>query len=109
MHHVQRLLYKKEHYGQISKQDNLRIGTNQIGAIMSWFRSIFTDGTDDGISSKRVVTILAFLMCSAGFIGDLFWDLDVKDAIFESMMYIVIAGLGFTASEKFSKSKKNDE
>jgi len=76
---------------------------------MTWFRSIFTDGTDDGISSKRVVTILAFLMCSAGFIGDLFWDLDVKDAIFESMMYIVIAGLGFTASEKFSKSKKNDE
>jgi len=76
---------------------------------MTWFRSIFTDGTDDGISSKRVVTILAFLMCSAGFIGGLFWNLDVKDAIFESMMYIVIAGLGFTPSKKFSKSKKNDE
>jgi len=76
---------------------------------MGWFRSIFTDGTDDGISSKRVVTILAFIMCSAGFIGDLFWDLDVKDGIFESMMYIVVAGLGFTASEKFSKNKKNSE
>lgn len=76
---------------------------------MGWFRSIFTDGTDDGISSKRVVTILAFIMCSAGFIGDLFWDLDVKDVIFESMMYIVVAGLGFTASEKFSKNKKNSE
>jgi len=74
---------------------------------MGWFRSIFTDGTDDGISSKRVVTILAFIMCSAGFIGDLFWDLDVKDVIFESMMYIVVAGLGFTASEKFSKNKKD--
>jgi hypothetical protein len=48
-------------------------------------------------------------MCSAGFIGDLFWDLDVKDVIFESMMYIVVAGLGFTASEKFSKNKKSDE
>lgn len=76
---------------------------------MNWFHSIFTDGTDDGISSKRVVTILAFLMCSAGFIGDLFWDLQVKDAVYESMMYIVIAGLGFTASEKFSKIKKTDE
>ena len=76
---------------------------------MNWFRSIFTDGIDDGISSKRVVTILAFIMCSAGFIGDLFWDLDVKDTVFESMMYIVVAGLGFTASEKFSRSKKNDE
>ena len=76
---------------------------------MNWFRSIFTDGTDDGISSKRIVTILAFAMCSAGFIGDLFWDLDVKDVVYESMMFIAIAGLGFTASEKFSKTKKDDE
>ena len=76
---------------------------------MNWFRSIFTDGTDDGISSKRIVTILAFAMCSAAFIGDLFWDLDVKDVVYESMMFIAIAGLGFTASEKFSKTKKDDE
>jgi hypothetical protein len=29
--------------------------------------------------------------------------LDVKQQTFDSMMYIVIAGLGFTASEKFTK------
>jgi hypothetical protein len=76
---------------------------------MNWFHSIFTDGTDDGISSKRVVTLLAFALCSAAFIGDLFWNLDVKDSVYEGMMYIAIAGLGFTASEKFGKQKKEEQ
>ena len=73
---------------------------------MKWFHSMLTDGTDDGISSKRVVTLFAFILCATGFIGDLIWDLDVKDVIYEGMMYIAIAGLGFTASEKFAKRNK---
>ena len=73
---------------------------------MKWFHSMLTDGTDEGISSKRVVTLLAFALCAAGFIGDLIWNLDVKDAIYEGMMYIAIAGLGFTASEKFAKKEE---
>jgi hypothetical protein len=73
---------------------------------MKWYHSMLTDGTDEGISSKRVVTLLAFVLCAAGFIGDLIWNLDVKDAIYEGMMYIAIAGLGFTASEKFAKKEQ---
>lgn len=72
---------------------------------MKWYHSMLTDGTDEGISSKRVVTLLAFILCTIAFIANLFWNLDIKDSIFEGMMYIAIAGLGFTASEKFSKSK----
>jgi len=68
--------------------------------------SLFTDGTDDGISSKRAVTIAAFLLCAAGFIGDLVWDKTVDPTIYEGMMYIAIAGLGFTASEKFAKKEQ---
>ena len=75
---------------------------------MNWFHSIFTDGTDDGISSKRAVTVAAFVLCSIGFIGDLFWDYKVDPVVYESMMYIAIAGLGFTASEKFSKRKDSE-
>ena len=75
---------------------------------MKWYHSMLTDGTDENISSKRVVTLLAFVLCATGFLGDLFWDLDVKDAVFEGMMYIAIAGLGFTASEKFSKQKEKE-
>jgi hypothetical protein len=73
---------------------------------MKWYHSMLTDGTDEGISSKRVVTLLAFVLCAAGFIGDLIWNLDVKDTIYEGMMYIAIAGLGFTASEKFAKKEE---
>ena len=70
---------------------------------MKWYHSMLTDGTDEGISSKRVVTLLAFILCSIAFDGNLFWDLTVDEKIFEGMMYIAIAGLGFTASEKFTK------
>lgn len=72
---------------------------------MKWYRSMLSDGTDDGISSKRAITVAAFLLCAAGFIGDLVWDRKVDPNVYEAMMYIVIAGLGFTASEKFGKQK----
>lgn len=72
---------------------------------MKWYHSMLTDGTDEGISSKRVVTLLAFVLCAIAFVANLFWNFDIKDSIFEGMMYIAIAGLGFTASERFSKQK----
>jgi len=72
---------------------------------MKWYHSIFTDGTDEGISSKRLVTFIAFILCAIAFVANLFWNFDIKDSIFEGMMYIAIAGLGFTASERFSKQK----
>ena len=64
---------------------------------------MLSDGSDDNISSKRLITLLSFVMCSVAFMVDLFTDFDVKPALFDSMMYIVVAGLGFTASEKFAK------
>ena len=68
---------------------------------MSWLKSMLSDNTDS-VSSKRVITFLSFLLCAAAFIADLGWDLKVDFPVFQSMMYIVIAGLGFTASEKFA-------
>ena len=69
-------------------------------------QGLLNDGHNGTVSSKRVVTVLAFVLCAMGFVGDLFWNLDVKDSVYESMMYIVIAGLGFTASEKFTSINK---
>ena len=63
-----------------------------------------TDGVNGTISSKRVVTLLAFLMCAVGFIA-MVCGYSIDSKIFDSMMYIVIAGLGFTASEKFTKKE----
>lgn len=70
---------------------------------MNFLKSMLADGVNDTISSKRVVTLLAFLLCAIAFICELVSGLDVKQQTFDSMMYIVIAGLGFTASEKFTK------
>jgi hypothetical protein len=60
------------------------------------------------VSSKRVVTFLAFLTMTIGFIVDLFSNYTVSENIYTSMEFIVIAGLGFTASERFGKAKKED-
>jgi len=70
--------------------------------ISSAIRSMFSDGTDNSISSKRVITFLAFLLCGIAFISNLFWALKIDAEMFKCMMYIVIGGLGVTASEKFA-------
>lgn len=68
---------------------------------MNWLTSMLQDGTNESVSSKRVVTFLAFLLCAGGFVADIL-GYKITPAIFDSMMYIVVAGLGFTASEKFA-------
>jgi hypothetical protein len=68
---------------------------------MNWLQSMLSDGTNNSISSKRVITFLAFLLCAGGFISSLN-GIHVDPKLFDSMMYIVLAGLGFTASEKFT-------
>lgn len=72
---------------------------------MAFFISMLT-GIDGDISSKRVITFLAFLLCSVAFVSNIFWKYEVDIKLFENMMYIVIAGLGFTASEKFTSKKE---
>jgi hypothetical protein len=73
---------------------------------MKFLKSMLSDGHNDSWSSKRVITFLAFFMCSVAFIGNVFFEKTVDKTLFDSMMYIVIAGLGFTASEKFASHKK---
>jgi hypothetical protein len=54
-------------------------------------------------SSKRFITFVAFLLIVIGFIAELFFNKTVSPQTFENVMYIVLGGLGFTASEKFTK------
>lgn len=72
---------------------------------MSWMNSMLQDGQNGSVSSKRVITALAFIMCGVAFMVDTFSAYKVNTALFDSMMYIVVAGLGFTASEKFASKK----
>ena len=54
------------------------------------------------ISSKRVITLGAFILMGIAFLVDLITDFTIKEELFDSMSYIVIGGLGITASEHFA-------
>lgn len=61
---------------------------------------------ENKISSKRVVTFASFLLMATGFLVELFTEFSVSETTFNALEYIVIAGLGFTASERFISFKK---
>jgi len=71
---------------------------------MTLITSMLGDGTGE-ISSKRTITFLAFIMCCMSFISNLFWNMTMDVTIYQSMMYIVIGGLGFTVTEAFAPKK----
>ena len=73
---------------------------------MNFFKNMLSSGSK--ISSKRTVTFICLLFMLIGYTANLFWDFTVDTELFESLQWIVMAGLGFTASENFS-SKVNEE
>jgi|688.fasta_scaffold252900_2 hypothetical protein len=54
------------------------------------------------ISSKRSIGISASLTIIFASIVDLFSNYTITDYIFEGLVWLAIAGLGFIASEKFA-------
>lgn len=67
-------------------------------------KEIFT-GVNGVLSSKRVVTMICVVLMILAFLLDLFIDLSVPQFMYEAIMYIVIAGVGFTGAEQFAKGK----
>ena len=74
---------------------------------MNFLSKMLSGEGEQNPSSKRTITFLAFILLATGFIAEMFFERKVNPQTFDTMMYIVIGGLGFTASEKFvSKDKK---
>jgi len=74
---------------------------------MNFLAKMLSGEGENNPSSKRMITFLAFLLLAIGFIAEMFFEKRVNAQTFDTMMYIVLGGLGFTASEKFvSKEKK---
>ena len=71
---------------------------------MNFFQEFLSSGGK--ISSKRVATAISliFYLIFAG--CEQFLSFKANPAYMEGLMYIVISGLGLTASEKFSKQSK---
>jgi len=76
---------------------------------MEFLKSMLQDGHDGSWSSKRVITLLAFIIVSVSYLCDQFTIYKANTILFDSIIYLVIAGLGFTASEKFAKKEKSNE
>ena len=70
---------------------------------MSFLTDMLKAEGDTNPSSKRVITLLAFVLVAIGFVTELFFEKKVSATTFDAMMYIVLGGLGLTASEKFTK------
>lgn len=71
-----------------------------------YIASMLKDSIDGSLSSKRVVTILAFILCAIAFIANLFFGMTMERFIFDTMAYIAMAGLGATVAEKFTAAEK---
>lgn len=70
---------------------------------LAGFKSMLGDSHDENaISSKRVLAFLAFIFCAVGFFVDLFTANTITPHIYDSMMWIVIAGIGISGLEKFA-------
>lgn len=58
------------------------------------------------ISTKRLISLLAFVMMCVGFIANLFWDFTIEDHIYKAMEWIVEIGMGTIVAERFGGSSK---
>jgi hypothetical protein len=72
--------------------------------------SMLCDSHDDNaLSSKRIITFLAFIFCTIAFFASLFFDKTIDSFIYETMAWIVLGGMTATAAEKFTKSNEINE
>ena len=73
---------------------------------MSFLVDMLKAEGDSNPSSKRTIAFLAFLLLGTSFITELFYGMKVSQPTIDTMMYIVIGGLGFTSAEKFIKKEE---
>lgn len=48
-------------------------------------------------------------MCATAFIANLFWGYEIKQFMYDSMIYLIMVGLGVTVTEKFAPLNKNTD
>ena len=75
--------------------------------ILANLKGMLADGHDANcLSSKRVITFMATLLVMVAFVVNMIWGLKVEEYMYNSMMVIVLGGLGTTVAEKFAPRNK---
>jgi hypothetical protein len=70
-------------------------------SVIDYIKGVLADGKGSP-SSKRVITFLFAVLLGVAFVANLFYGYHVDKELLDSVMYIVIAGFGFTGIEKFA-------
>jgi len=73
---------------------------------MNFLVKMLSGEGENNPSSKRTITFIAFLLIAVGYIAEMFFEKRVNPQTFETLMYIVLGGLGFTTAEKFTNKEK---
>jgi hypothetical protein len=73
--------------------------------LLANLKSMLSDGENGSVSSKRVITVMATFLVALAFVLNMFWGFVVEKFMYDSMMMIVLGGLGTTVAEKFAPKK----
>ncbi len=72
-------------------------------------KTMLADSHDsESVSSKRVITLIAFVLCVVAFIANMFFGYKIDAFIYETMAWIVLGGFGATGLEKFARKPEYD-
>ena len=55
-----------------------------------------------------MISFVSFILISIAFLANVFVAIPLEQHIFDGMLYLVMAGMGFTSFEKFSPSNKKE-
>lgn len=79
-----------------------------MGSVKKYLHDLISD-QNGSPSSKRLIVVLCTVLMATGYIANLFWDYTVEEFMFNSVMYIVIGGMGITGVEKFAPKSPTKE
>jgi hypothetical protein len=63
-------------------------------------------GLNGEASSKRFIGIVAFIQVSLAFNANIFWDIPIKEYVFDGMIALVFGSMGLSVVEYFSNIGK---
>lgn len=72
-----------------------------VNSSLSQLKGLIAEG-DGKISNKRVITLLCTLMLVVAFGANVFMAKHIDDNLLNSIMFIIIGGMGITGIEKFA-------
>jgi hypothetical protein len=84
----------------------LGIRKNTMGKIGNYIHQILSESNGTP-SSKRWIVMICTILMAVGFIGNEFFGKTIDPNIFNSIMFVVIGGMGITGAEKFAPNNNN--